>query len=188
MAGHADDAGRSATRELTPSVERMLTRFPDVAVIAIDVAWTIVAANPLARAMFSDDLVGQNAARNHFVGPRWVEREIDAAQRYEREVVGDLRLQLGRHPDDPPLRAIVAELRASSERFAALWADAPAALPATARKTFRHPTAGTTTVDCDVTDVVGSDLRLVVWTAVPGSADAAALASLAADVRLPLNV
>ncbi|CAB4899040.1 unannotated protein [freshwater metagenome] len=183
VAGHADGGGRVAVRTITPSVSRILERFTEVPVLVLDPSWTIVAANPLARAVLADDLVGQNAARNHFVGPHWVDRDAAAAEKYEREIVGDLRLGLGRFPDDPGLRAVVAELRASSERFDALWSIAPAALPATAHKTFHHPTAGSITVDCDVTDVLGSDLRLVVWTAAPGTKDAAALASLAAGTR-----
>ncbi|MDO9407022.1 helix-turn-helix transcriptional regulator [Patulibacter sp.] len=188
VAGHADGTGRVAVRTITPSVQRILTRFRDVPVLVLDPAWEIVAASPLARALLAEDAVGENAARNHFVGPQWVERSAEAAEKYEREIVGDLRLALGRFPDDPGLLAVVAELRAASERFEELWGHAPAALPATARKTFTHPTAGTVTVDCDVTGVLDSDLRLVVWTAVPGSADAASLASLAGGVPRPLEV
>lgn len=43
------------------------------------------------------------------------------------------------------------------------------------RKTFRHPVRGRITVDCDHLEAVGSDLRLVMWTAPPGSPDANAL-------------
>jgi hypothetical protein len=49
---------------------------------------------------------------------------------------------------------------------------------ATSRKTFHHPAVGRITVDCDVLEVMGTDLRLVIWTAAPGSTDANALALL----------
>jgi hypothetical protein len=39
-----------------------------------------------------------------------------------------------------------------------------------------HPQVGRITVDCDVLTVKGSDLRLIVYTAAPGSPDADALA------------
>lgn len=187
VAGHADGPGRPVARELTPSVERILTRFRDVPVLVLDPAWTVVAANGLARAVLGEDLVGRSEARTQFLGPHRVSRDAAAAAKYEREVVGDLRLQLGRHPDDPALRAVVADLRAASPRFEALWSIAPAALPATARKSFLHPTVGWITVDCDVTEFLDSDLRLVVWTAAPGSADEAALASLAPAALQPLQ-
>ncbi|MDQ6751189.1 MAG: helix-turn-helix domain-containing protein [Actinomycetota bacterium] len=178
LAGHADSTARVAARHITPSVQRILARFDDVPVIVIDPAWTIVAANAMARALLGDDPVGQNAARRQFVGPKWVERELEEEERFEREVVGDLHLQIARHPDDTALHALVAELRAASERFATLWADPPASASSSSRKTFHHPTAGTITLDCDHLEVVGSDLRVVLWTATPGSPDATALALL----------
>ena len=179
LAGHADSTARIAERHITPSVQRILARFDDVPVIVIDPTWTIVAANPLARALLVDDLVGQNVARKEFIGPKWVEREIEDEERFERELVSDLHLQLGRHPDDVALRALIGELRTASERFATLWADPPASASSASRKTYHHPAVGSITVDCDVLEVVGSDLRVVLWTAAPGSPDAGALALLA---------
>jgi transcriptional regulator with XRE-family HTH domain len=175
FAGQADACGRVAVRHLTPSVQRLLGRFDDVPAIVIDPAWTIVVANPMAGALLGADVVGENAARSHFVGPRWVEHRADDDERFARAIVADLHLRVGRHPDDPGLRDIVAELRATSERFATLWADPSARPSAASRKTFRHPVVGTITVDCDVLEVVGSDLRMILWTAVPGSPDAGAL-------------
>lgn len=178
LAGHADPTARVAARHITPSVQRILGRFDDVPVIVIDPAWTIVAANSMARALLDDDVVGQNAARSHFVGPQWVERDAEDEQRFERELVSDLHLQIARHPEDTALRVLVDELHAASERFATLWADPPSGASSSSRKTFHHPMVGTVTVDCDVLEVVGSDLRVVLWTATPGSPDASALALL----------
>lgn len=178
LTGHADRHGGVASRHLTPSVQRILGRLDDVPVIVIDPAWTIVAANPLARALFCADPVGENAARRQFLGPAWVERDVEDEEQFEREVASDLHLQLGRHPDDSAVRDLIAELQGASERFRTLWAMPPVTASASSRKTFRHPTAGPITVDCDTLEVVGSDLRLVIWTAVPGSADASALALL----------
>ena len=48
------------------------------------------------------------------------------------------------------------------------------------RKTVDHPEVGPVTLDCDILTVRGSDLRLIVYTAAPGSPDAQALALLAA--------
>lgn len=178
LAGHADTTAGVAVRRLTPSVQRILGRFDDTPLIVIDPAWTIVAANPLAHALLGGDPVGDNAARRHFLGPDWVERDAADEERFGRELVGDLHLRLARHPGDTALQALVAELLGASEHFAALWADPPAAASSSSRKTFHHPTAGRITVDCDILEVVGSDLRVVLWTAAPGSPDASALAVL----------
>ncbi len=44
---------------------------------------------------------------------------------------------------------------------------------------MQHPELGPVTVDCDVLTTVGSDLRVVAFTAPPGSADADKLRLLA---------
>jgi transcriptional regulator with XRE-family HTH domain len=183
LAGHADYTARIATRNLTPSVRRIMGRFQDVAVIVIDPAWTVIEANPLAQAMLADDLIGENAARRQFLGPRWVERDPAEAERFERDIAGDLHVQIARHPDDPGLNALIDELHERSTRFAALWAEPPAARSASSRKTFYHPIVGTITLDCDHLEVIGSDLRLVMWTASPGSPDASALKLLVSGLQ-----
>ena len=94
--------------------------------------------------------------------------------------VADLHLAAGRYPDDGPLRELIADLRACSPRFAELWEQRPVAEHVASRKTIAHPEVGRITVDCDVLTVAGSDLRLVVYTAPPGSPDADALALLGA--------
>lgn len=175
LAGHADTSTRIAARHLTPSLQRILARFDDVPMIVIDPAWTIVAANAMAKIMLSRDLIGQNAARRQFLGPPWVERDAGESDRFDREIAGDLHLQIARHPADPALNTLISELCAASGRFAALWADPPATSASSSRKTFHHPLVGVITVDCDHLEVVGSDLRIVVWTAAPGSPDASAL-------------
>lgn len=175
LAGHANPTARIASRQITPSVRRILDRFEDVPVIVIDPAWTIVEANGMAEAMLSPHLAGENAARRQFLGPQWVDRDPAESDRFERDIAGDLHIQLARHPHDPALKDLIAELRARSERFGRLWADPPATGSASSRKTFRHPTVGQITVDCDHLELVGSDLRIVLWTAAIGSPDANAL-------------
>jgi hypothetical protein len=98
----------------------------------------------------------------------------------DAEIAADLRAALGRHPEHEPLLALIADLRRACPRFARLWEDRPVAARTASRKTFEHPEVGRITVDCDVLTVAGSDLRLVVYTAAPGSRDAQALALLGA--------
>jgi len=47
------------------------------------------------------------------------------------------------------------------------------------QKTVDHPQVGVLTLDCDVLRVAGSNLRIVVYTAEPGTRDAERLALLA---------
>lgn len=94
---------------------------------------------------------------------------------FEVQAVGDLLAALGRSPEDAELRSLVGDLRARSPRFEALWGERPARRMGASRKTFVHPEAGRLTVDCDVLEVHGSDLRVIVYTAAPGTPDASAL-------------
>ena len=73
-------------------------------------------------------------------------------------------------------RELIADRRAASPRVGELWEQRPAAVRSAGRKTFAHPAVGRVTVDCDVLFVHGTDLRVMVYTAEPGSADADALA------------
>jgi transcriptional regulator with XRE-family HTH domain len=82
------------------------------------------------------------------------------------------------YPDDERPAALIADLRAGSEAFEELWARRPVAIRAASRKTLEHPEVGPITVDCDVLEVAASDLRLIVYSAAPGTPDAEKLALL----------
>jgi transcriptional regulator with XRE-family HTH domain len=185
VAGHAEpDAGR-IRRHLTPGVQRVLDRLADTPVIVVDAAWEIVGSNPLAAALLGD--VSGRTARDRNIAwrqftdaPSRVVRTEEETAEFEAQVVADLHDALGRHPGDERLRTLIDDLQGASPRFAELWAQRPVAPHASARKTLRHPEVGLITLDCDVLTVAASDLRLIVYTAPPGSDDARALALLGA--------
>jgi transcriptional regulator with XRE-family HTH domain len=185
VAGHAEpDAGR-VRRHVTPSVQRVLDRLADVPVLVVDAGWQIVARNALATALLGDTSGATARERNiawcQFTdAPSRVVRTPEETARFEDEVVADLHDALGRYPDDEPLRELIEELKRISPRFAERWEQRPVAQHGFARKTLAHPEVGPITLDCDVLTVGGSDLRLIVYTAPPGSDDARALALLGA--------
>ena len=147
----------------------MLDRLHDVPVLVIDAAWQLIAKNPLAMALLGDG--AENILRRHFTGETSrVVRTPEEVARMEDGWVADLHDAAGRYPDDEPLRELIAELRRMSPRFEALWEQRPVGRHVADRKTIEHPEIGRITVDCDVLTVAGSDLRLVVYTAPPGSA------------------
>ena len=65
----------------------------------------------------------------------------------------------------------MAQLQAN-ERFAQLWAEGTVVEHRFRAKTFTHPLVGPVTLDCDVFTVIGTDLRIVTYTAEPGTEDA----------------
>jgi len=84
-----------------------------------------------------------------------------------------------KYPADQRVKRLIAGLRANSEQFAELWDSGSVDGPEGARKIVDHPEVGAITLDCDVLSVVGPDLRIMVYTAEPGTEDAERLALLA---------
>jgi hypothetical protein len=96
--------------------------------------------------------------------------------RKARAVVGNLRLTVGAHPDDPALASLIGRLAMASPEFNTLWADQRVQACATADYELRHPRIGTLTVTQQtLRSVEQPDQTLVTCTAAPGSASAAAL-------------
>jgi MmyB-like transcription regulator ligand binding domain len=168
-------------RHLTPGVQRMLDRLDDLPVTVYDAAWELVAMNAFGAALIGDPSAlegrGRNIAWRQFTGEhgRVVHTDEQTAA-VEAEIVGDLHAAAARWPHDERLHALIADLQAASPRFATLWETRPARVRTSSRKTFEHPAVGQITLDCDVLHVHDSDLRIVVFSAAPGTPDADALA------------
>jgi transcriptional regulator with XRE-family HTH domain len=184
VAGQSTPAGH-IDRHITPSVQRVLDRLADVPVVVLDAMWNIVAWTPPAAALHGDYSQKQGRERNvlwqFFTNaPSRIVRDPEEDAAMESEAVADLRDALGRHPEDPALRELIADLQDASPRFAAAWEARPVAQRTSSHKTIEHPQVGRLTLDCDVLTVGGSGLRLVVYTAAPGSPDESALEMIAA--------
>jgi transcriptional regulator with XRE-family HTH domain len=180
----APGAGRM-NRHVTPSVQRILDRLDDTPVLVVDAAWHIVAWNAMAAALLGDFSELSERERNvawmQFTSaPSRVVRDDGENRLTGEQIVASLHDALGRYPDDPLLRGLIADLRAVSEHFDALWQEHPVARHVSARKTIEHPQVGALTLDCDILRVAGSDLELVVYTAEPGSPEASSLAMIGA--------
>jgi transcriptional regulator with XRE-family HTH domain len=183
LAGHASP-GRGVVRSrLTPSVQRVLDRLAGTPVCVYDASWTLVVANAPYDALMGETTtwhgIERNAVWRHLVGPgsRAVTTPEEQA-RFEELLVADLRLTVARYPDDPGLARLVRELGTLSPRFVELWASGdPDPTHEMARhKVIEHPTVGPITLDCDTLVVAVDDLRLMVYTAEPGTEDAERLA------------
>ncbi|MFJ8003769.1 helix-turn-helix transcriptional regulator [Streptomyces fagopyri] len=168
---------------LTPSVQRLLDRLTGTPVAAYDAAWTLMVANPLYAALLGDPSGWRGQERNGvwraFLGPAGRVRHTPRSRRtLETALVSDLRATATRYPADRRVRRLVAELRADSRRFAELWDAGAVGRQEASRKTVDHPQLGPLTLDCDILSVAGSDLRIMVYTAEPGTQDAERVALL----------
>lgn len=83
-----------------------------------------------------------------------------------------------RYPADRELRRLIAQLTAKSPRFVALWESSEVGLlhDQARHKVIDHPSVGPIALDCDTLVVAGDDLRIMVYTAEPGTEDAERLA------------
>jgi transcriptional regulator with XRE-family HTH domain len=183
LAGLASPGPQTVPAYITPSVQRLLDRLTGTPVAVYDAAWTLLMANAPYAALMGDPSGWRGNERNgvwrHFLGPGTRARHTPQSLRaFEAALVADLRAAAGRYPADRRLQRLISQLRAHSDRFAALWDAGTVGRHEAARKTIDHPHAGPLTLDCDVLTVAGSDLRIMIYTAEPGTEDAERLTLL----------
>ncbi len=181
LAGLAPPGPKTVPVFVPPSVHRLLDRLAGTPVAVYDAAWTLLVANPPYTALMGEVTQGRerNGVWRHFAGSGGrVVHTPEERRAFETALVSDLRTTAERYPADRRLRDLIAELRARSGRFAELWDSGAVGAHESARKTIRHPRVGPVTLDCDVLAVAGSDLRIMVYTAEPGTEDAERLALL----------
>ncbi|MFF0622919.1 helix-turn-helix domain-containing protein [Streptomyces sp. NPDC004296] len=127
----------------------------------------------------------RNAALLVFLEPSARERYPDWDSKAE-EVVGNLRADSGRHPDDPRIYEVVGELLDRSVEFRRMWAAQGVHECLRGTKRIRHPEAGELTVTFESFRLgADPDQVLVTYTAPPGSESEARLRGLAAGAAVP---
>jgi transcriptional regulator with XRE-family HTH domain len=100
-----------------------------------------------------------------------------------KDAVGYLRLVAGRYPGDAQLAELIGELSVASQEFARLWARHLVANCSSTERGFRHPLVGEITVFEEPLDLSSDPgLRLVTYSAKPGSPSEEALRLLALTV------
>jgi transcriptional regulator with XRE-family HTH domain len=183
LAGLAAPGRGLIPAHITPGVQRLLDRLAGTPVSVHDAAWNMITANQLWAAAFGDpsELRGfeRNIVWRQVLDP--IDRVTLTPQQHTEfllAMAGDLRAAAARYPADGQLRELIVQLRAGSRAFAEIWESGQVGPHASGRKVIRHPQVGELTLDCDVLTVPGSDLRIVAYTAEPGSADADRLALL----------
>jgi len=177
VAGAAVPATADVPRHLTPSVQRIIDRLSDTPVGVFSAAWDLLHWNPLFAALQGDPSTWVGASTNlvwrvFMADNTRVLRNAEEANVFEQDIVADLRAASGRYPGDRALAQMIAELTTSSPAFASTWAKATVAAHRSSKKVMDTPSVGPIRLDCDVLMAPDSDLRVVVYTAEPGTADA----------------
>ncbi|GAA1913870.1 helix-turn-helix domain-containing protein [Streptantibioticus ferralitis] len=172
LAGHAAERGGLVPQHIGPSVQCLLDRLADTPMAVFDAAWTLLEHNDLWTALHGD-MRGRGGRSANLVwrsfhdDTGWVRHPFP--DDHKKSLVADLRDVATRYPADRELADMIGALRTSSPEFARLWERSTVAHHGNERKTVDHPEVGELELDCDVLSVHGADLRIIVFTAAPGS-------------------
>ncbi|MFH8837204.1 helix-turn-helix transcriptional regulator [Streptomyces sp. NPDC017868] len=171
-ARRAASRGRQAVR---PGVQLLLDGMTDTPAFVLGRRMDVLAWNALADAIagFSRKSPSElNQARQVFLDPTAPVCYPDWAA-VAAETVAYLRLDAGRHPDDPAMSSLVGELSLKSEDFRRLWADHQVKEKTYGVKRLVHAVAGELEFGYETLALPGDpDQLLVAYTVAPGSATA----------------
>ncbi|WP_436532666.1 helix-turn-helix transcriptional regulator [Actinoplanes sp. HUAS TT8] len=187
-AGLSAPLPRVVPTDIPGSVRRLVERLPDAAVGVYTSYWKLLIANATWVAILGEVDPDRNLIYEEFSGSGICSVRTPAERDdLRRSLVSDLRATAIRYPADPTVRDLVARLETVSDVFGRMWAQSVMVEEQPKVKTFVHPVVGPVTLDCDVFTVVGSDLRVLAYTAAPGSEDAVRFDRLRALAERPLQ-
>lgn len=171
-------------QRVRPGVRRILETLDDVTpAFVFGRRMDILATNRLARALLTDFEAlpprDRNMLRYTFLDDSARELYVDWEE-VARDNVAVLRLDAGRHPDDPLLTELVGELAVKSPEFRRWWADHNVRERSHGTKRYHHPLVGDLTIDYESVSLPGDpDQTLCIYTAEAGSPSETALELLA---------
>jgi hypothetical protein len=196
LAGQVEPSPGHISAYIPPGVQRLLDQLQGAPLSVCDASWNMISYNALWAALMGDPSGRRGRESNiiwrHFrpdapTEIRRIDQTPEQAEQFRAAMVTDLRTASARYPDDADLRALIKDLRRTSDTFAKLWDERPMAFHGSERKIVHHPEVGDLTLDCDVLTAPGSDLRLVVYTAAPDSDSAEKLRLLSVIGLQPLS-
>jgi transcriptional regulator with XRE-family HTH domain len=170
---------RRAEKRVRPEVQWTLDAITGAAAYAGNDRLDILAANHLARALFSEVYDSPSRPPNHarfvFLDPR-AEGFYDDWERAANETVAILRSAAGRDPHDRDLADLVSELESQSEAFRTRWAAHDVRFHATGVKHLHHPAVGALILNFNRLDIAADPgLTIFTYAPEPGSRSAEAL-------------
>lgn len=176
-------------QRVRPGVLQLMDSLVHQAAFVLGRRMDVLASNRLAKALLTDFEALPARERNMI---RWMFYDETTRVLYPEwekiasELVGVLRVDAGRHPDDPQLSELVGDLAVRSDDFRRWWAAHPVGERNFGSKRFHHPVVGDLTVDFEALALTGDpDQTLFIYTAEPGSASHDALKLLSSWSGVP---
>jgi transcriptional regulator with XRE-family HTH domain len=167
-ADHDNDQHGAPPERLDPAVADLVQRLEPYPTLVKGRRWDVLAANPAARELFADWDTPRTTERNLV---RWMFTTDQAREIYlewepeARAMLGRFRLAAARYPDDPDVRALIAELQRDSEQVRDWWPRHDVAAMGSGSKKLRHPRSGPAEYSHVVLQLAGQpDQTLVTYT------------------------
>lgn len=153
-------------------VRELLDRMDRVPAVVLGRRTDVLAWNDAADAVFamsSREVPLRNAARDVFLRPEARTSYLEWDHLAD-DVVAHLRLDAGRHPDDPLLASLVGELSIASPRFRELWARHDVRQKSSGLTRLAHPVVGELALSYSAMALTAEPEQLVIaYTAARGS-------------------
>lgn len=181
-AGSPRESGPSAAQGVRPALRQLLDAVGDVPAMVLGRRSDVLAGNRMAFLLFTDFTALPAAERNL---ARWTILDPAARELFRdwktvaAEAAGSLRLDVGRHPNDPQANQLVGELAVHSEHFRQWWAGHRVATRSAGTVRLHHPAVGD--LELNFENLIlpeDPDQMLRVYSARPGSPSSDALALL----------
>jgi transcriptional regulator with XRE-family HTH domain len=176
-------AAAPARQYVRPELLALIDGLVDQPAFVLGRRTDVLASNALARALITDWHAKPARERNMV---RWTVLDPEARDRYPdwqavaADVVGTLRLDAGRYPDDPITRELVGELAMKSEDFRRWWADHRVVERSHGLKRMMHPVTGALDIYYEAMNLPADpDQTLFIYTTRAGSPSRDAMRLLA---------
>ncbi|HEY4457452.1 MAG TPA: helix-turn-helix transcriptional regulator [Pseudonocardiaceae bacterium] len=164
----------NARQAVRPGLLALIERLGTAPAFVLGRRTDVLMANPTARLLIADFPTMPAKQRN---AVRWLVLDEGARSLFgdgwadvAAYLVGTLRMDAARHPDDPRLVELVGELSIRSEHFRRWWASQTVVEWSQGTKILHHPTVGRLTLHSEAITFPGDpDQTLIVFLAEPGS-------------------
>ncbi|MBL1079148.1 helix-turn-helix domain-containing protein [Nocardia sp. 2] len=173
------------TERVAPGLLRLLDAWPHTPAVVLGRYLDVLAANPLAAAVYSGMEPGINQVRMIFLDPKARDCYADWPT-IAADTVASLRATASADMDDPRFIELIGELSLKSEEFRKLWARHDVRVKTAGVKHFRNPLVGDLTLSYETFTVNGAPGQLLIaYHAEPGSPHQRSLALLGSLIESP---
>ncbi|MEU5729008.1 MULTISPECIES: helix-turn-helix transcriptional regulator [Streptomyces] len=165
--------------QMPPGVQRLVSRWGNIPVGVFSASWTLLTWTSMWAALLGDPALRspeeRNLVRAVFNEPSDTGRPLfpveQSTPEFKAALVVDLRITHEAYPRDEGFRMLIDEVMGNSEEFRELWSTPALGSRLGGHKRLRHPLVGEIRLDNDVLKVPDHDVRIVTYTAEPGSSD-----------------